>query len=451
MKVFSVPKHSGGVRTIYAPDRAEKRELRQILSTIAQPLVQLKSAHGFMPGRNIVTNATPHVEKNMTISIDLSNFFDSVVPAMVMGKIPAVCLEKCFPGGAARQGLPTSPAIANLAASGLDEAIRKRLQKMQIAGWVYTRYADDLSISSDVDDQATAEKIIAEVRQIVCRCGFKMNDKKTRIQRSSAGRREVCGLTVDESVHIPRRMARKLRAARHNYVRASKAGADKKELSRLERKFVGLLEFSLLKQPVEKTEADRAAAGRISDAQKIASEYNLRAPQPGRKVIPDQALGSAVCITTDPAMIYGMSAYTTGWTSCMSITRSTHTYRKGVAFWQRLSGCALAYIAGEGTTTVAGVRRPKMQARCLIYALRDGRKAYGDIYSGAGHRMYGPNEHALAVALSEQGFVPATECRGALVAGNVRQPCPLPFFDNAHVETVTLSESKTKAYRVRLR
>lgn len=449
MKIFSIKKVSGGSRTIYAPSSTEKRELREILSQISQSPAFLRSAHGFMPGRNIVTNALPHIGKSMTISMDLSDFFDTVTPGMVAGKVPAIALEKCFPDGAARQGLPTSPAIANIAAGAMDEAIRKRLAKLQIPGAVYTRYADDLSISCDTDSQEIADKIILEVKQIVSRCGFRVNEKKTRIQRASAGRREVCGLTVDAEVHAPRKQERKLRAARHNYICAVKNGAGAKELEHLQRKLEGLLEFSMLKEPRKISEHERTAAALFSDAKKIAEEYGLKNPLPVEKVITDLLVGDKMYITTDPAMFYGMSVFTTGWTSCMSITTSTHSYKKGVVFWQRLSGVSIAYLAGEGTTTLAGVRRTKMQARCLVYALRDGRKAYGDIYSGRGHRI--ERTHPLAIALEAQGYIPAYQASNELVVGNVKQPCPLPYFDNTNVETITLAESKAKAYRVRLK
>jgi len=383
----------------------------------------------------------------MTISLDLIDFFDTVRPAMLNGRIPGIAHEKCFPDGAARQGLPTSPAIANLAAGTMDEAIRKRLAKLQISGWVYTRYADDLSISCDSDNQELAEKIISEIKIIVSRCGFKLNVKKTRIQRAKGGRREICGLTVDEAVRVPRRILRKIRAARHEYGIAIHAG-DMKKAARHERSLCGLLEFSQLKEPRPKTETEKKESVRLAEAKKIAAEYNLKSPLPCEKILQDEKLGDNMYITCDPSMMYGMSAYTSGWTSCMSITRSEHSYRKGVTFWQRLKGVSLAYIASGHIMKIAGVERTRMSARCLVFALRDGRKAYGDIYSERGHSL--DTSHPLAKKLETIGFIPAHGC-GELVEGNVVQPCPLPFFDNANVETITLAESKRKAYRIRLR
>jgi hypothetical protein len=99
--------------------------------------------------------------------------------------------------------------------------------------------------------------------------------------------------------------------------------------------------------------------------------------------------------------------------------------------------------------TIAGVTRPKMSARALVYALRDGRQAYGDIYSGTGHGI--DRDHPLAQALEAAGYVPATACHDALVVGNVKKGGCLPFFDNATHEPVVLNESRRQAYRVRIR
>lgn len=460
MKIVRRRKASGGTRTIFACSKKERAEYREILAQIAIPFQALKSAHGFMAERNIVTNALPHVGKAVTISLDLSDFFDSVKPSMLAGKIPAAAFKKCFlnsdgtPGQSegcrTRQGLPTSPALANIAAAPLDEAIVKRLKKVGIDA-AYTRYADDISISMSAYDPEIAQRVISEVSQIVSRCGFKVNTKKTRIQKASAGRREVCGLMVDEKgVHISRATSRKLRAARHNYKCAVKSGAVGDELQHLENTFLGLLEFSALKLPAsQEQKRKKEEKQRIAEANQIADHFDLASPIRVEKKIAEQKIGADMFITNDPAVMFGMSAYTTGWTSCMSITRSNCTYKKGVAFWQRLSGVSLAYLKGSGTVSIAGVTKEKMRARCLVYALRDGRYAYGDIYSGEGHSIN--RVHPLSQALENMGYIPADLARGALVEGYVKQPCPLPFFDNAKLESIGLKDSGERAYRIKLK
>jgi hypothetical protein len=461
MKVMEIKKASGGIRRIYAPNPEELTEYRTLLSKIAQPPVQLKSAHGFMPGRNIVTNALPHAGKPLTISMDLSDFFDSVRPDMLKGRVPVAVLEKCFlsadgipgttPDCRTRQGLPTSPALANLAAAPLDEAIRKRLAKMEIPGAVYTRYADDLSISMDCTDQETAQKVVAAVSEMVSRCGFRLNGKKTRIRRATGGNRECFGIMATEGgVEISRRMRRVIRAAEHNLEVARKRGTDGRTVRKLERKVKGLREFAALKKPREIGATKRTAALRLADAREIARACHLRAPRLCRKDQAEQTIGKHIHITNDPAMILGMSSFTTGWTSCMAILgRHEYAYYKGVTFWVNHPGVSLAYIDSGATMTIAGVTRPKMAARTLVYALRDGRHCYGDIYYGNGHRI--DRNHPLAQALEAAGYLPATACHGALVKGRVKKGGCLPYFDNATPEDVALKGSGRRAYRVRIK
>lgn len=443
MKIIEIPKKSGGMRTIYAVSPDERREYRALLDTIRPTPEQMPAAHGFLAGRGIVTAARCHIGATVTLSWDLADFFPSVRPEMVRGRVPAPVLERCFPGGAPQQGLPTSPAIANIAAAPMDAAIKKSLKKSGLET-AYTRYADDLSVSLwGAPTPEDIKKISAAVEDCVRRCRFVPNPRKTRVQWATSGRREILGLMVDDSIHISRDFRRRLRAAKYS---AASAPGDKK----LSQRAAGMAEIAHLTPPCDAAERTRRVKSQAlhDDARRIAAHYGLRAPERITRSIPDADLGG-VLITTDPAYLYGMSDYTTGWTSCMSVTRSSHDFKRGVAFWQRLRGVSLAYIPSERAVSVAGVTRPAMAARALVFALRDGRRAYGHIYSGHGHSW--DADHPLAVALRAAGYVPAHECRGALIEGYVSQPCTLPYFDHAGPETITLQSSRKKAYRVVMR
>ena len=451
MKIFQIKKRSGGYRLIFAPNEEEKKEFRELLNQISQ--AHLKYAHAFISGRNIITNAMPHVGKKVTISFDLKDFFDHVTPDKVNGKVPQVVKEKCFIYSehdnkkAARQGLPTSPALANIAGEAIDNAIVKALSKIDKTA-VYTRYADDLSISTNIDDFEHIKKIKKIVSEVVNRCNFKINEKKIRVQHSRSGRREICGIMVDDTgIHVPRKIKRKIRAARHQYVLAVKSG-DCKKAKKHANSLTGLLEFSMLKKPKELSKKKKTKENQYREAKIIAKAYKLELPQKVQKLLPEQQISENMFITNDPVYFYGMSVFTTGWTSCMSITKKDSSYHKGVSFWQRHPGVSLAiWIDPNKTVTIAGVKRPAMIARCLVYQLRDGRKCYGDIYSKQGHRI--DREHPLAKALEKVGFIPATKARHTLVSSNVKIPIPLPYFDNCEAEPVKLKNGK-KAYRLKI-
>lgn len=223
-RVMRIRKKSGGWREIAVPSV----RYRDYLQTLLPPLYRIQAAvcgncvHGFMPGRSPVTNAAVHVGYLYTLSLDLADFFDSITVPMISTHIPEPLLA-VPPRRPAMQGLPTSPAIANIAAAPLDAAILSLL-----AWWGvecrYTRYADDLTISTNEITVVTRNNRKSIIRRIES-CGFKANPRKTRIQFASRGRRIITGVAVGVSdVTVPRSIKRKMRAAEHQGNRLSLRG-----------------------------------------------------------------------------------------------------------------------------------------------------------------------------------------------------------------------------------
>lgn len=113
------------------------------------------------------------------------------------------------------QGAPTSPALANLAAFGLD----RRLAGLAAAlGLTYTRYADDLTFSGASGLVRAATGLRTKVTLIAAEEGFTVNERKsTFVVR--AGRQTVCGLVVNERPNVTRDEYDTLRAILHNAAR----------------------------------------------------------------------------------------------------------------------------------------------------------------------------------------------------------------------------------------
>lgn len=455
MRVIKIKKRSGGERIIYAPSPEEKLKFKTLLGEIRPPLSLLEHAHAFLPNRNIVTNALPHIGKRVTISFDIEKFFDSVKPEMVAKFVPVKVIRECFIDGAPRQGLPTSPMIANIAATALDKAIVKALYKEFPPGEVvYTRYADDISIS--VDTHLQLHKVVDIVKDCVCRCGFSLNERKTKIQFARKGRREICGVMVDDTgVHISRKTRRYIRAVRY-YLRKVLTGriqvpdVEKDQLiERLTNKLAGLLEFSMLKLP-NKGRKEPPLKQKYQEARTIAKAFGLRPPQMVQKAIPEQKLEEGYYITNDPVYFYGMSEFTDNWTSCMRLAKGSRS--RGVVFWQRHPGVSIAYKESDLVVSVAGVRRPAMAARALVYALRNGLQVFGRVY---GKSM--DDRQDLMNVLERHGFknIESLGCckdtpkEGLLVVGNVSHRLAKPYFDNCILEKVKVGE-KTKC-RLKIR
>jgi len=219
--ISSIKKPDGRKRLIYIPTKQEKQYLRQVIPAVTWLVYNLdcqKVIHGFMPNRSAVTNALRHVGYPFSVSFDLKDFFDTVTPAHFS---PQLYRElgftfKHFPDGAARQGLPSSPAICNLAAVQLDDSCL-------VTGCCYTRYADDLTFSCFT--QADVTRLLDEVPQLIAQHNFILNKRKTRVQAASNGRRIITGVGVDDvGIYPTRRVRRRLRAALHSGHEASAHG-----------------------------------------------------------------------------------------------------------------------------------------------------------------------------------------------------------------------------------
>lgn len=110
------------------------------------------------------------------------------------------------------QGACTSPGITNRLCRRLDERL-SRLAKTY--GFVYTRYADDLTFSCDKSNLRFIGTILKKAREIINAEGFAENKQKTRVLRK--GRRQrVTGIVVNEKVNLTRKSLRAFRALLHD-------------------------------------------------------------------------------------------------------------------------------------------------------------------------------------------------------------------------------------------
>jgi RNA-directed DNA polymerase len=425
VKIVRISKRNGKYRTIYVPAPEEKRELRGIVGELNRKQKKLCDStvvHGFMPGKSPVTNAMQHIGHKFTVSFDLENFFDTVTPERAQ-HLSKEQIEKCFVDGAARQGLPTSPAVANLAATVLDKAILKWIQRSG-KNVIYTRYADDLAFS--FDDPQLIEVVKMKVPEIIKRSGFIVNENKTTCQSSKFGRRIICGVAVGEdNIYPTRETKRRLRAARHQ---------------RHHREAHGLEEWCKLRPPKERPERTQD----IGSLEELRKHWRLQKinieKAVANKVQAEADLGESCYITNDPAYFFGMSTFTTGWKSCMA--QPSGQYRKGVVGWLALPGTSLAVMLSTKTMSIVGVERRQMRARCLVHQMRDGSRYYD--------RMYGnPNDTPiLAERLKAAGIMPLNRIKGKeererTVEGYLFGGYILPYRDTLRSKKVKLKSGKT--------
>ena len=235
---FTLPKRRGGERTIEAPSDKLKALQRRVLHRLLNPLLAHPAATGFVRGRSIVDNARPHVGRGVVINLDLADFFPTITAERVAALFrargwdvdsAAILSRICTNEGHLPQGAPTSPAISNLVCRKLDERLDRLIQRLK---GNYTRYADDMTISLPglgrnkrlrrhkgrktlSRPQFVSRNLLTLIRQIIEQEGFRIQmKKKVRVQRPHQ-RQTATGLVVNQAVHLPRDVRRRIRAMRH--------------------------------------------------------------------------------------------------------------------------------------------------------------------------------------------------------------------------------------------
>lgn len=233
---FKIPKKTGGHRLISAPMPKLKAAQTWILENLLDNLHFHNASHGFIRERSIVSNAAPHVGKDVVINLDLADFFPTITYKRIKGMflhmgyseavatiLGLLCSEpaeelveidskKWFVEISERylpQGAPTSPSVTNQICRRMD----KRLQGMaQYFDFTYTRYADDLTFSASGDAATEGTRsILKYAEKIINDEGFKVNIKKTRVIKKNKCQ-EVTGVVVNDILGVNRRDLKRFRA-----------------------------------------------------------------------------------------------------------------------------------------------------------------------------------------------------------------------------------------------
>ena len=268
---YKIPKSNGrGFRKITNPTGKLRKSLMRLSKGVLNAYRPHKSAHGFVKGKGVVTNAKTHLGANAVGSIDLKDFFDTVGEKHLKNALfgnkrickgcknfDDMCQGKCNPSlyknknknyehkceeilsvyipgwaeeheyvpligniikmsiwkGGAAQGFPTSPALANVACKGMDKMLEEQCAENNI---VYTRYADDLSFSTkDHDKIWLKDKTLGMTSSIVKSFGFTVNKKKTKYT-GKGGRMMVCGVVINDKLSLPKWKVKQFRAKVHH-------------------------------------------------------------------------------------------------------------------------------------------------------------------------------------------------------------------------------------------
>ncbi len=221
LKKYIIPKKVG-FRTVYSPYSDTLINCLKILNTNLSKLYEAPSCvHGFVKGRNIKTNATPHLGKKFVYQFDIKNYFESIRSVRIIESLQELGFSEhtsdlisrivCYNGHLV-QGFHTSPTIANIVFRKLDELFEDLGENVD-----YTRYADDLFFSSDVE-----LNIQDEIESVLLRFGFTLNERKYKLMKRGQNQ-YVTGLTVFDELH-PRISKRKKKELRQEIYYIKKYG-----------------------------------------------------------------------------------------------------------------------------------------------------------------------------------------------------------------------------------
>lgn len=227
---FKIKKKKNKYREIQAPNDELKKEQKRILYSEINDIKVSKNAFGFVSKRNIYDNAKIHLGAKWILELDLKEFFDTVTREQVYNAlmnnglseekaeyISYVSTRKGF----TPQGAPTSPHITNIVCKPMDKKIDKLCEEFDCT---YTRYADDITISSKSENGfEVLQNIKPKLQSIIMKNGFKINGSKTHTLGKHR-QQNVTGIVINETTTIPRKKVMQYRGILHNLEREVMAG-----------------------------------------------------------------------------------------------------------------------------------------------------------------------------------------------------------------------------------
>ena len=244
---FYIPKHSGGLRRIDAPNDELKEALRVLKDIFENQMFALyhTTAFAYIKGRCTVDAIRRHQQNNSKwfAKFDFSDFFGSTTPEFVMNMLSMIfpfseivknsngkqaletALSLCFLNGGLPQGTPISPVITNIMMIPIDHAISNKLREQERSNYIYTRYADDILISSRYS--FNCDEIQNFIVDILKRFSapFTIKKEKTRYG-SSSGRNWNLGIMLnkDNQMTVGHKKNKQFKAMIDHYIKDKKNG-----------------------------------------------------------------------------------------------------------------------------------------------------------------------------------------------------------------------------------
>ena len=223
---WSIPKRSGGKRTLYAPKGALKGIQTKIRDLIIDKApksdISVAYRNGMCPG----DTARKIAGSKVILKLDIKDFFPSIHQKYVKEYFESLGYPEqvsnilggllCVKDGKRRfvcQGGTASPMLANrIAEKMIDPVVLANVPK----GWDYVRYCDNLYIWPLPGTDAKAWKhkeILSNIRAAIYVAGFSSHQGKVVPYYRS---QKLLGLSVNKKANMPRERYKLLRACLKN-------------------------------------------------------------------------------------------------------------------------------------------------------------------------------------------------------------------------------------------
>ncbi len=247
-KIYTIDKKTGGKRTIAQPARQTKYIQNLLIEKVLKNLPVHECAAAYQPGSSIKKNAIKHKDNAYLAKFDLIDFFGSITNKDLTSHFNNYLLDKidskffnliarfcCITykgqqGYVLSIGAPTSPLLSNSVMYEFDVLMHNWCHERNIT---YTRYADDLTFSSNSKDVSfVIEEKIVELLNTLKYPKLQLNRKKT-VYSSKKNQRRITGLIItnEGKISLGRERKRTISAMIHKFSLGQLSAED---LSRLQ-------------------------------------------------------------------------------------------------------------------------------------------------------------------------------------------------------------------------
>lgn len=214
-----IPKKNGYRKIVMYGKSQESIELKNFHekanSIIIKNTIPSKFAKAYIKDRSIIKNAKCHMYNDIFVMIDIKDFFSSINHNRMIKylwrelklSIPNVSKRDCanivksssITNKGLATGLKLSPILSNIYLKSFDNIAYGKIRRCNIENPIYTRYADDITISFKECENYKEEiyKIIKIISDALKNIGLKINDKKTKVYFiKSCNRVRITGINI---------------------------------------------------------------------------------------------------------------------------------------------------------------------------------------------------------------------------------------------------------------